>query len=760
MRDTELDRDPLDLLAEEFAQRCRRGEHPPVSEFLQRHPQWAAELREMLPAVAVLESAKRQTTAAHPVPAGGSAPDRLGDFRILRELGRGGMGIVYEAVQESLGRRVALKVLPGHAGLDSQRRQRFDREAAAAARLHHTNIVPVFGVGEHDGLPYYVMQFIPGRGLDQVLADLRQTGSRPGAASAPWDWRAVAALGVQIAEALHHAHLQGVLHRDVKPGNILVDGQGTAWVTDFGLAKLAGEPELTATGDLLGTWHYMAPENFQGQSDARSDIYGLGLVLSELCTLEPPPQTPNPTEFVRRVGGCERPRPRRLNPAIPLDLETVILKATAADPAQRYASARDFAEDLRRFLDDRPVLARRASALRRGWRWCKRNRLVASLAAVALASLVLAAVVGWVGYAYTRDALARERNALAGEAQKRTDAENAARRESAALAGEAQKRAEAENATRRLEANQELFLQAFEEIFRVIAPQDTAPPLRRAASEKAAKVSGARLPAGTEENVALLQAVLDFYNRFAEQNAANTSSHLHHDAAKAYRRVCTIQQRLGHPDKAEAALEHAIALYESLVAKHPEAREYRYELAELCAHSGIADTTAAAEKRLRRAAELADGLRGERDEQRRLRGEVHGRLGSLLSRRGQAAAAEPHHRVAVRLLESVRPLSSAALAAQLRASRLELAEGLLDRGEVGEARPVLRASIRGFEAALTGSRPPPDMVEPLTAECLRLIRLCHRAGAEDSVAELLKKAKKLTPRSQSARRSRDSGAPL
>jgi tetratricopeptide (TPR) repeat protein len=704
----------------------------------------------------LLETAKRQTPP--PRPPAAAIPERLGDYRILGELGRGGMGVVYEAVQESLGRSVALKVLPGHARLDTQRRLRFGREAQAAARLHHTNIVPVFGVGEHEGLPYYVMQFIPGRGLDQVLADLRRGDSPPGSlpatqsftstptpgpgpapeplpppksAAKHWEWQAVATLGIQVADALHYAHQQGILHRDVKPGNILVDAQGTAWVTDFGLAKLAGEPELTATGDLLGTLHYMAPESFTGQSDARSDVYGLGLVLSELCTLEPP-QNVNPTELVRRVGGHERPGPRRINPLIPRDLETVILKATAAEPAQRYASAGELAEDLRRFLDDRPVLARRASALRRGWRWCRRNRLVASLAGVTMASLVLAAAVGWVGYAKTRDA----------------------------LASEALRRSEAENATKRVEDNLELSLQAFEDIFRNMFPQDRAAAFRRPVSERTPRPGQqVRLSAGPEENVALLESVLNFYDRFAEQNATNPR--LHHDAAKAYWRVWLIQQRLRQPAKAEAALERAVALYENLVQKFPEVGDYRYELAELCATAG--QKSEAGEKYLRRAAELADGLvseHPEKPEYRLLAGEVHGRQGSILSRHGQAREAESHHRAAVRLLESKGPPLAPELALQLRASRLLAAESLVDRGEMGTARPLLQNAVRTVDMGLTaGDRPRSEALAATVLEYMRLARLCHRAGDEVLVAELVRKIKKLGSRGNHPPRSREATKP-
>ncbi len=291
---------------------------------------------------------------------------RLGDYRILREIGRGGMGVVYEAEQESLGRRVALKVLSAGSLLDPKQVRRFEREAKAAARLHHTNIVPVFGVGRQDGHHYFVMQFIAGVGLDVVLDDLRrlrQAKSEAGPAAGlvaassriaglsaadvarslltgrfeadadlvdgsmtePFDdaapgpttavngpptdsspailpgsselsassdpdrqfYRSIARIGVQVAEALEYANRQGILHRDVKPSNLLLDNHGNVWVADFGLAKTAEADDLTHTGDILGTIRYMAPERFSGHCDARRDVYSLGLTLYELVALRP-----------------------------------------------------------------------------------------------------------------------------------------------------------------------------------------------------------------------------------------------------------------------------------------------------------------------------------------------------------------------------------------------------------------------------------------------------------------------------------------
>jgi serine/threonine protein kinase/WD40 repeat protein/Tfp pilus assembly protein PilF len=362
--------------------------------------------------------------------------ERLGDFRILREVGQGGMGVVYEAEQESLGRHVALKVLPRQALLKGTYVERFRREAKAAARLHHTNIVPVFGTGEADGVPFYAMQFIRGEGLDKVLDDLRRLRRQPApdtaasgeasaaaglltgrfsladaataeappsgtpsgscsalSASGPHaDYhRGVARVGLQVAEALAYAHRQGILHRDVKPSNLLLDQQGTVWVTDFGLAKAEGADDLTQTGDIVGTLRFMAPERFDGKSLPQSDVYALGATLYELLTLRPAFDDANKGRLIDKVLHEPPAPPRRLDAHLPRDLETVVLKCLAKDPAERYASAEALAEDLRRFLADRPIQARRTPWQERTWRWCRRNpALAGSLSTVALLLLVIA----------------------------------------------------------------------------------------------------------------------------------------------------------------------------------------------------------------------------------------------------------------------------------------------------------------------------------------------------------------------------------
>ena len=373
------------------------------------------------------------------------------------------MGIVYEAEQGSLGRRVALKVLPTQALASPQQVRRFEREARAAGRLHHTNIVPVFGVGREGDTPYYVMQYIPGQPLSEVLVELRRlrdrtvpvkgrpvngtpaadvahslwTGAMSGAdesgvpdgpemtgedtggegesgpaeptdagtpvgssesnlliqsslpshAGRPYV-RTVARLGIQAAEALDYAAGQGVLHRDVKPSNLLLDVRGTLWVTDFGLAKLAGQEDLTQTGDILGTLRYMAPERFQGRTDIRSDVYGLGLTLYELLALRPAFEEADRSRLIHLVNQAEPPHLLKLDPAIPRDLATVVHKAIAREPSDRYPTAGALAEDLKRFLEDRPIAARRLGPLGVSWRWCRRNPAVATLLGLVIVLLV------------------------------------------------------------------------------------------------------------------------------------------------------------------------------------------------------------------------------------------------------------------------------------------------------------------------------------------------------------------------------------
>jgi WD40 repeat protein/serine/threonine protein kinase len=499
--------DLLDRLAEEFAARFRRGERPTLKEYTDNYPELADEIRDLFPALVKVEKADDARQGEHE-PAGLRAenplPSQVGDYRLLREIGRGGMGVVYEAEQVSLGRRVALKVLPRHGAADRMTLERFRREARAAARLHHTNIVPVFEVGQDGDVRFYAMQFIQGQSLDAVITELRHlriqsqsrgtsddqaksrretralapsvahsiltggflpeddvrptsatalepaaarpasaalalakaaavgveatearpsSGLGPDSSSTPTPissavlpggtqlsvaemshrvlHRSAAHIGRQAAAALAHAHARGVIHRDIKPSNLLLDTDGIVWVADFGLAK-AEDDGLTQTGDVLGTVRYMAPERFSGQSDPRSDVYALGLTLYELLVLRPAFDSPNRLALIDLVKNVDPPRPRSIDPRIPLDLETIVLKAVEKDPKARYASADALNEDLRRFLADEPIQARQVSTAERYWRWARRNPVIATLGGALLVLLVATTVGSIVAASYFR----------------------------------------------------------------------------------------------------------------------------------------------------------------------------------------------------------------------------------------------------------------------------------------------------------------------------------------------------------------------
>jgi eukaryotic-like serine/threonine-protein kinase len=359
---------------------------------------------------AIPDSPLEKPPRAAPTAGCSAAPirERLGDYRLLREIGRGGMGIIYEAVHEPLGRHVALKILPPQATLDSRYVRRFEREAKAAARLHHTNIVPVFGVGACDGVQFYLMQYIRGRSLDQVVRD---SGPRP-----PEE---VARIGRQAADALAYAHSQNVLHRDIKPSNLLLDEQGTVWITDFGLAKLDEEEALTKSGDMMGTLRYLSPERLDGPGDARSDVHALGLTLYELLTGRPAFDAADNTPLIKQIQQGEAPTPRRLRPNVPVDLETIILKAMAREPGSRYQTAAALADDLRRYQADESIVARPPSVAERCARFARRNKAVV----VGLGGVMAALTLGLVVAAVFAVGEARER-ALAVAARHEADRGN------------------------------------------------------------------------------------------------------------------------------------------------------------------------------------------------------------------------------------------------------------------------------------------------------------------------------------------------
>lgn len=371
--------DAVVRILDDYLAAQKDGRAPSRQELLARHPDVASQLEACL---AGLEFIQQATDVERPAQV-------LGDFRIVREVGRGGMGAVFEAEQMSLGRRVALKILRFGGVSDAQAIERFRREAETVAKLHHTNIVPIFAVGSERGVNYYAMQFIEGQSLSQVLTDRPQSISP----------REVAEWGLQAAEALAHAHQRGVVHRDVKPSNLLLDPDGRLWLTDFGLARRDDDVTLSMTGVLLGTPRYMSPEQATVSThrvDHRSDLFSLGATLYELLTQRPAFSGNSPHEVIEQILHRDPAPIRPAHPDVPRDLETIVMKCLSKDPTGRYASAAELAHDLRAYLDGRPIRARRQPMIERAVRWLKqkeRNVRHASLAAVITLATTLAVLV-------------------------------------------------------------------------------------------------------------------------------------------------------------------------------------------------------------------------------------------------------------------------------------------------------------------------------------------------------------------------------
>jgi serine/threonine protein kinase len=394
-----------------------------------RYPELADRIRQLFPTLMLLEGmaaiGDSNETAAMQSPL--SAGAIFGSYRIEREIGRGGMGIVYEAVHVLLEKKVALKVLPVRTLAGAEHLERFFREARTAACLHHTNIVPVFDVGQVSGTPYFAMQYIEGSGLDHILRLMQSTtdescpSTEPlsseqkigslkkkeravqsatdqsgrllaGLPSRPENYfRWVAGIGIQAAEGLAYAHERRIIHRDIKPSNLLLDKQGVLWIADFGLARKIEDPVMTQSGMMIGTPRYMSPEQAESARhpvDQRSDIYSLGATLYELLTCRPVFEGKTPQEVLMQIVTREPVAPKQLNPEIPADLATIAMKAMAKRPEDRYQSALELSNDLQRWQRMEPIKARSIGPLGRVIRWCRRNPRVAVVTAAAIAIII------------------------------------------------------------------------------------------------------------------------------------------------------------------------------------------------------------------------------------------------------------------------------------------------------------------------------------------------------------------------------------
>ncbi len=430
---------------DQFTQQIESGETPDVEQFLLEFPDLQDVLRPLLTALVEIEQGGLEEL-------GNGRPQdrRLGDFRILREIARGGMGIVHQAEQISLGREVALKVLPFASMVDAKALERFRNEVRLAASLEHSHIVSVYSVGEERGVHFYAMQLIRGQSMAAVIsalqklrhADIELSGSsisevmarsgdspdiffettavddkissnHEGNGHAQQATRAlnkeptiktpsksstdknyycnVARLGIQAAKALAHAHENGIIHRDIKPGNLMLDADCQLYITDFGLARIEAAG-ITMTGDWLGTPRYMAPEQALGKQvviDHRADIYSLGVTLYELLTLQAAFDASDRQALLSQIANAEPTKPRTIDRRIPRELETIVLTSISKEAGERYQTVQELADDLRRFLEDKPIVAKPSSLVNQVRKWSQRHTGILSLAIVALLAVCI-----------------------------------------------------------------------------------------------------------------------------------------------------------------------------------------------------------------------------------------------------------------------------------------------------------------------------------------------------------------------------------
>ena len=635
----------LEKIVDHFTARVRNGKAPDIEKYQAKYPQLKDEIQELLSSVAMIEELKQQNSSQ---PASLNSTmnevtklEKIGDYRIVRELGRGGMGIVFEAVHESLGRQVAVKVLPGRNLGDEKTRERFLREAQAAATLHHTNIVNVFGVGVEQDHHYYVMEYVEGDSLDRILKTMREEPTvvtvrkpteaidqtlqdTPGgvdfAATTPElsqaqrtitinlgmkgddggssqeftmssdalrsakikrtalparqdRFRWAANMCSQIADALAYAHEQKMLHRDLKPGNLMLDHDGTVWLTDFGLVKNLTNQTLTRTGDIIGTPQYMAPESFEGRYDERSETYCLGLTLYELATLSPAFESASTAELIRAVTSSTPMSPNKRDPKIPRDLNTIILKAINREPEARYQTAAELRDDLRAFMEDRSIQARKSSPVEQAWRWGRRNPTLAVLSLTSIFLLAATAATASWGY-YKSQAQSKKLAKLLEEAEDNRKVMQAQNQKLDQLVEEGKANelileweiSQKEKQTEKAEANIAITINAFNKMFDNILQ-------RGAGGEIDLDVDGLQELSGIESvltptDAEALGKLVEIYQEVVSQTSDEEVAQV--NSAQAFRKVGNAYHLVGNFKKAIESYRKAVDQYAALLADSPD----------------------------------------------------------------------------------------------------------------------------------------------------------------------------------------------
>lgn len=565
-----------------LAQHKLLADHPDLAPTLQKYFHSLADLHEMAAGFGGGATEAAVDSKAD------DTEKRIGDFELRHEIGRGGMGVVYEARQVSLDRLVAIKILPFASVLDSRQIARFKHEAQAAAQLHHEHIVPVFAIGLERGVHYYAMQLVNGQSLDHWIAAQKEmrTSLRSRQLSNE-HFTNVARLGLQAAEALHAAHEYGIVHRDIKPSNLLIESavkQSKLWVTDFGLARMQREVSLTRTGDLVGTLRYMSPEQATGRStlvDHRTDIYSLGATLYELATLSPAYSDDNTAAIIRQIETRDPTPLQQLRPEMPADLANIIHTAMSRNRDDRYATAADLEADLRHYLAGEPTSARAPSLSDRVIRWGQRHARVVAIAT----SLLLLAVIGLtISTLLIVREQSRANQNLAKSQQSARDARDVLDQFGRQLSERLAHIAGAE------EVRRDLLLAASDYYRRFIADSQHDPSLQTELAVAYGRLASLLDEVGTtEESLAAHQRAVGYLQKIATENVTDETRQR---LAVAQSNLALAMRRAEDFTAASEQLQQAISTQQALCLQSPGNRQFAAELATSYSNLGLVQQAA------------------------------------------------------------------------------------------------------------------------------------------------------------------------